>query len=340
LRGESLSGPPPRRIGIRDVAQRAGVAISTVSKVFSGKGEVMPALRLRVLTAAAELGYQPNFLAQSLRRGATDLIGFVAPDLSDPAPTVPPTAQDEAAPHEPPETAAGGLTGSDAIPPASGPPSSPLATLSPRARLALLETALAIRERGVETKGGGMRGAPLGDFAKDPTGTWSELYMPKLVKVGQPANGAGFIAILNETALEALATEYPGGVNIDHVMAARVDAESFAGGIGGFATPWLNPAPKPATAASSSPLGGGGARSATEGVPTGGATPTGDIIVGGMRQALADLWQAGKAPLDILRRLEDGEGAGDDEIAAAAKALQGALMAAALFVPAEMKEQG
>jgi LacI family transcriptional regulator len=84
LRGESLSGPPPRRIGIRDVAQRAGVAISTVSKVFSGKGEVMPALRMRVLTAAAELGYQPNSVAQSLRRGATDLIGFVASDLSDP----------------------------------------------------------------------------------------------------------------------------------------------------------------------------------------------------------------------------------------------------------------
>ncbi len=84
MRGESLSGPTLRRIGIRDVAQRAGVAISTVSKVFSGKGEVMPALRLRVLSAAAELGYQPNYVAQSLRRGATDLIGFVASDLSDP----------------------------------------------------------------------------------------------------------------------------------------------------------------------------------------------------------------------------------------------------------------
>jgi LacI family transcriptional regulator len=66
------------------VAQRAGVAISTVSKVFSGKGEVMPALRMRVLAAAAELGYQPNYVAQSLRRGATDLIGFVASDLSEP----------------------------------------------------------------------------------------------------------------------------------------------------------------------------------------------------------------------------------------------------------------
>ena len=55
-----------------------------MSKVFSGRGEVMPALRARVLAAAAELGYQPNYVAQSLRRGATDLIGFVASDLSDP----------------------------------------------------------------------------------------------------------------------------------------------------------------------------------------------------------------------------------------------------------------
>lgn len=84
MRGESLSGPPPRRIGIRDVAQHAGVAISTVSKVLSGRGEVTPALRVRVLAAASELGYQPNYLAQSLRRGATNLVGFVASDLSDP----------------------------------------------------------------------------------------------------------------------------------------------------------------------------------------------------------------------------------------------------------------
>ncbi|MEO8669533.1 MAG: LacI family DNA-binding transcriptional regulator [Bauldia sp.] len=66
------------------MARRAGVAISTVSKVFSGRGEVIPALRVRVLAAAAELGYQPNYIAQSLRRGATDLIGFAAADLSDP----------------------------------------------------------------------------------------------------------------------------------------------------------------------------------------------------------------------------------------------------------------
>jgi LacI family transcriptional regulator len=84
MRGESLTGPLPRRVGIRDVAQRAGVAISTVSKVFSGRGEVTPALRVRVLAAAADLGYQPNFIAQSLRRGSTNLIGFAASDLSEP----------------------------------------------------------------------------------------------------------------------------------------------------------------------------------------------------------------------------------------------------------------
>jgi LacI family transcriptional regulator len=66
------------------VAHRAGVAISTVSKVFCGRGEVLPAFRARVLAAAADLGYQPNTIAHSLRRGATHLIGFVAADLSDP----------------------------------------------------------------------------------------------------------------------------------------------------------------------------------------------------------------------------------------------------------------
>lgn len=66
------------------MATRAGVAISSVSKVLSGRSDVSPALRARVLAAAAELGYQPNYLAQSLRRGATNLIGFVTSDLSDP----------------------------------------------------------------------------------------------------------------------------------------------------------------------------------------------------------------------------------------------------------------
>jgi LacI family transcriptional regulator len=75
--------PPARRIGIRDVAARAGVANATVSRVLSGSTDVRADLRERVLRAAAELDYQPDILAQSLRRGATRQVGFIADDLSN-----------------------------------------------------------------------------------------------------------------------------------------------------------------------------------------------------------------------------------------------------------------
>lgn len=74
---------PVRRIGIKDVAARAGVAIATVSRVLSGTAEVRADLRERVLAAAAELDYQPDLLARSLRRGATRSMGFVADDLAN-----------------------------------------------------------------------------------------------------------------------------------------------------------------------------------------------------------------------------------------------------------------
>jgi LacI family transcriptional regulator len=70
-------------VGIKDVAARAGVAIATVSRVLSGSTEVRADLRARVIAAAAELDYQPDVLAQSLRRGATRSMGFVADDLAN-----------------------------------------------------------------------------------------------------------------------------------------------------------------------------------------------------------------------------------------------------------------
>ncbi|MET0773114.1 MAG: LacI family DNA-binding transcriptional regulator [Candidatus Limnocylindrales bacterium] len=74
---------PARRVGIKDVAARAGVANATVSRVLSGSADVRADLRERVLRAAAELDYQPDILAQSLRRGATRQVGFIADDLSN-----------------------------------------------------------------------------------------------------------------------------------------------------------------------------------------------------------------------------------------------------------------
>ena len=74
----------PKRPTMHDVAARAGVALSTVSRALGDHPDVSAAMRRRVRRAAAELGYEPNFLAQSLRRGTTNTVGFVIRDISNP----------------------------------------------------------------------------------------------------------------------------------------------------------------------------------------------------------------------------------------------------------------
>ena len=69
---------------MREVAELAGVAISSVSRVLSGHPDVSADMRARVLDAVARLEYQPDFLAQSLRRGQTKSAGFVLADLTNP----------------------------------------------------------------------------------------------------------------------------------------------------------------------------------------------------------------------------------------------------------------
>ena len=78
------SWTPASRASMRKVAERAGVAISSVSRVLSGHPDVSPAMRQRVLAAVGELEYEPDFLAQSLRRGQTLSVGFVLSDISNP----------------------------------------------------------------------------------------------------------------------------------------------------------------------------------------------------------------------------------------------------------------
>ncbi len=71
-------------VTIRDVAERAGVALSSVSRVLSDHPDVSAGMRKRVEDAAAELGYQPDMLAQSLRSGSTRTVGFLIRDISNP----------------------------------------------------------------------------------------------------------------------------------------------------------------------------------------------------------------------------------------------------------------
>jgi LacI family transcriptional regulator len=73
----------PRPV-MREVAERAGVAMSSVSRVLSGHPDVSPLMRNRVLDAVAALNFQPDRLAQSLRTGETKTVGFLVADISNP----------------------------------------------------------------------------------------------------------------------------------------------------------------------------------------------------------------------------------------------------------------
>lgn len=69
---------------IRDVARRANVALSSVSRVFSDHPDVSERMRQKVQAAADELGYRPDLLAQSLRMGRTMTVGFLLRDIENP----------------------------------------------------------------------------------------------------------------------------------------------------------------------------------------------------------------------------------------------------------------
>lgn len=62
---------------IKDVAKRAGTAVSTASLVVNNKGYVSDEIKKKVLQAVEELGYQPNRVARALAKNATENIGFV-----------------------------------------------------------------------------------------------------------------------------------------------------------------------------------------------------------------------------------------------------------------------
>ena len=58
-------------VGMRDVARKAGVSLSTVSLVVNGTGYVSAEMRGRVEAAMRELDYIPNELARNLYSGRT-----------------------------------------------------------------------------------------------------------------------------------------------------------------------------------------------------------------------------------------------------------------------------
>jgi DNA-binding LacI/PurR family transcriptional regulator len=69
---------------MRQIAERAGVSIGTVSHVINETATVRPKLRERVIEAIRSMGYQPSALAQGLRKNRTNMLGMVIPDITNP----------------------------------------------------------------------------------------------------------------------------------------------------------------------------------------------------------------------------------------------------------------
>ena len=66
----------PRRVTIKEVAQRAGVSYQTVSKLLNGQVQLAPATQARILEAVRELNYRPLYSARSLRSQRSRTLGY------------------------------------------------------------------------------------------------------------------------------------------------------------------------------------------------------------------------------------------------------------------------
>jgi LacI family transcriptional regulator len=74
-----------RRVTLQDVADRAGVSLTTASRVVNeGARRVGPGLAQRVNQAVTELGYTANLQARAVATGQSTMIGVVVHDIADP----------------------------------------------------------------------------------------------------------------------------------------------------------------------------------------------------------------------------------------------------------------
>jgi LacI family transcriptional regulator len=72
---------PRKRVGLKEVAARAGASVATVSRVLNNRGYASEEMRLRVLAAARELHYEPNLRARGLRQQSSYTVALVIPNL-------------------------------------------------------------------------------------------------------------------------------------------------------------------------------------------------------------------------------------------------------------------
>ncbi|EAS45232.1 LacI family DNA-binding transcriptional regulator [Photobacterium profundum] len=79
-----MIAPKVKQVTSVDVAKAAGVSRAAVSRTFSNNGYVSETTRNKVMAAAKGLGYRVNYLARSLNRQRSDLVGLVVTDMDNP----------------------------------------------------------------------------------------------------------------------------------------------------------------------------------------------------------------------------------------------------------------
>jgi len=87
VKARSKSSSGKRRAGnasIRDVANRAGVSIATVSRAVNGISTVDPELARRVWKAVEDVGYLPNTQARALVSGRSRMLGLIVSEITNP----------------------------------------------------------------------------------------------------------------------------------------------------------------------------------------------------------------------------------------------------------------
>ena len=73
-----------KKVSIKDVANLAGVSVSTVSRALNNGSYVSLATRERIMDAVEQLNFRPNYFAKALKVGVSKIIALILPNINNP----------------------------------------------------------------------------------------------------------------------------------------------------------------------------------------------------------------------------------------------------------------
>ncbi len=68
-------------VTLKEIAQECNVSATTVSNILNGRPKVSEGTRQKVMEVVQRRGYQPDYIAQGLRRKKTNCIGIIAEEI-------------------------------------------------------------------------------------------------------------------------------------------------------------------------------------------------------------------------------------------------------------------